>query len=121
MLETGWELGEQRAKLARLRQRLNPPSIFVDERGVQLRDARQLGVSQLPVELERELEARRGPIDPCLRDRRFGLPVKRGVDLDRIEVLGVIRELIEFGAGLTLRPPALWRQGVEDSVPRPAT
>ena len=62
--------------------------------------------------LERELESRRCPFGPSTRGRRRRHAVERRVDLDRVEMLGVERQLVELAAA----PPAR-SDGIEDAVP----
>src|SRR5262245_32117474 len=67
---------------------------------------------ELLIELECELEVGRGPLCPGSGDVGLRLTVERGVHLDGVEMLCVVRELIE-----RLRSrPAWW---IEDPVPRP--
>ena len=74
-------------------------------------------MGQLPVQLQGELEAGGCAIGPGLRDRRFWLAVERRVDFDRVEVFGVVGELVElrFAAPLAARP--FGAGGIEDAVP----
>src|SRR5213594_1849806 len=62
------------------------------------------------IELDGTLETGRCAIGPAARDLRARLAVERRVHFDRVEVLGVERELVE-----AFRP----RLRIEHPVPRP--
>src|SRR5262249_4756512 len=66
-------------------------------------------VRELLIELHGELEAGRRPLGPRAADLRARLPVERRVHFDRVEVLRVVRELVE---------PVPPRLRIEDAVPR---
>jgi len=69
------------------------------------------GVRELLIQLDRELEPRRRARDPGARHLGARLAVERRVHLDRVEVLGVERELVK-----ALRPTP--RRRIENTVPR---
>jgi hypothetical protein len=99
------ELQQDGAELARGRQRREPRA----HRALVL-GARALLVRELLPELCGEEESRMGrhALDPLRRDSRPRRLVKRGIDLDRVEILRQVRGFVEI-------PRAPLR--IEDSVP----
>ena len=71
-------------------------------------------MGELLIQLHREIEAGTRALDPGASDLGPRLPVERGVDLDRIEVLGVEPQLVEVARAVALRA----RGGIEQAVPR---
>src|SRR5262249_2552699 len=69
----------------------------------------------LLIELEREVEPGGRAGSPPARHVSTGLPVKRAIHLDCIEMLRIERELVESVGALALRS----RLRVEETVPRP--
>src|SRR5574341_782770 len=69
-------------------------------------------MGEFSVKLQRELESRRRTLDPGTADRCLWLAVKRRVHLYRVEVLGVVSQLVEA-------PGTLRR--IEHAVPRAST
>ena len=130
VLEARRKLREQRTKLAGGCQRLEPGFELIDVgavdsrervellgRGRQVAQAARLvhaGVRELLIQLERELESRRRSLRPAAACIGTWGAVEAGVHLHGVEVLGVVRELVEPGH----RRLAALPQGIEQAVPR---
>src|SRR5581483_5298766 len=114
MFEAWGKLREQGTDLARTGQRVHARSECVDLAGI-----RQLStlVGELPEEFERKLETLGGAIDPALGHARLRLTVERRIDLDRIEVLGVVGKLVEFPRRAVPACRTRSDRGIEQPVP----
>src|SRR5512145_1973547 len=71
-----------------------------------------LGMRELLIQLQRELEPRRSATGPAFRRRGRRYSIEGRVDLDRVEVLGIERQLVELATASGRAP-----RRVEDAVP----
>ena len=102
--EGRWQLPEQRPELRRSQQRLDS---LVEKRQVLGDLGQALDVRDVPADLDREDEPRRGLGHPARHNSRLRQAIERRVQLDRVETLGVV------GEPIALRKA----RGIEDTSP----